>query len=725
MQPDAAAPGMNINVQIFGTGFDDSTTITTSSSDIVVGPSIVTDETGDSTTTNGKVLTTVFFINATATPGPVTVFIDSSALFRTFEIVDTTGNFVGTGDYSAAAPGTYTLGNDQGINGNRTIGGTIVLDSLIVPNGITLNINVVDIDPIRAGNQGYLPAMIIVDGPVEITGTGQISVNGTDGTGGDWGVRSLGGKGGPGGGGGGGGGSNEPNLGGVTQAGDGGPGFAGGGGGGLNSEAAAPSAGGDGGDGTGITGNAAAGNGPGGDGGHATNSVENRIQNGTAGPQGDAGGGGAGGSGGGGGSGFIFGEGGKGWDNAQPASGFGGGNGGGADSNNAGGGGGGFGTAGSSGAPAGDGEGSGGQVNANNQLVPFAGGSGAGGGSPDNRNDMPDRHAGAGGGGGGALIIMSSGNMTITGRIDADGGDGGDGDCCGTGTIADHDRGAAGGGGSGGAIVLQSSNVTVTAAATLTAVGGAGGAGDVADQDGGDGGDGRIRVDGLPVNVDVIEPLAVPGSPTEFVGPAITTYNGTHLIGTGTAFANVNATIQNGVGPTDSFSYGIVDSNGNFNLTLTVSDGTNYITVIHNTTDTNHIMSPAATHILHKRTMTELVTTEDDIFQIGMRVGDEVGTTEDILYKAPVTMVISDEASVQDTLRATAIMRVSDLVTANDDIFRIGMRVGDEVGTTEDILYKAPVTLIITKSVSTWCCYTIISCSNKVSSSINNFKCTN
>jgi len=284
MQPDAAAPGMNINVQFFGTGYDDSTTITTSSSDIVVGPTIVTDKTGDSTTTNGQVLTTIFFINASATPGPVTVFIDSSALFRTFEIVDTTGNFIGTGDYSVAAPGLYTLGNDQGINGNRTIGGTIVLDSLIVPTGITLNINIADIDPSRVGNQGYLPAMIIVDGPVTITGTGTITVVGQPGTGADHCTYGPGGTGGPGGGGGGGGGANAPQTEGCTAPNDfpgfGGDGYAGGGGGSINTEGV-DGDGGAGGDGTGAFGDAAPGGSrDGGDGGHGLSDIF-KIQNGT------------------------------------------------------------------------------------------------------------------------------------------------------------------------------------------------------------------------------------------------------------------------------------------------------------------------------------------------------------------------------------------------------------------------------------------------------------
>ena len=96
------------------------------------------------------------------------------------------------------------------------------------------------------------------------------------------------------------------------------------------------------------------------------------------------------------------------------------------------------------------------------------------------------------------------------------------------------------------------------------------------------------------------------------------------------------------------------------------------------------------------------VTVDDDIFRNGMKVRDEIGTTEDIVYKAPVTIVISDEASVQDTLRVTTTTtkQIFDEVTVDDDIFRIEMQVRDEIGTTDDIVYKAPVTIVLSAEAS-------------------------
>jgi len=141
------------------------------------------------------------------------------------------------------------LGDDTGRNGDRTVGGTIVLESLIIPVGTTVKIDTSDMDLGRDGIQGYLPAVILVKGDVDISGT--LAINGTYGDsatgvtddGGDGGV------GGPGGGGGAGGGSDD-DPGGDQFAGDGGAGFTGGGAGGGDTSQADSSAG-DGGDGSG------------------------------------------------------------------------------------------------------------------------------------------------------------------------------------------------------------------------------------------------------------------------------------------------------------------------------------------------------------------------------------------------------------------------------------------------------------------------------------------
>ncbi|MGH9909109.1 MAG: hypothetical protein ACRD32_00545, partial [Nitrososphaerales archaeon] len=693
IMPDAAAPGMNIAVQIIGKDFKPTDVVTTNSSNIVVGPRIVSNTAGIRVTSGGVVMQTTFFVNSTATPGAVQILINGVPTRYPFNIIDRSIKFTGTGDYTGKA-GSFILGDNNGINGNRTLGGTIVLDSLIVPAGVTLNVTAQDIDPSSPGNQGYLPAIIVVDGPVQISGTGTITVAGQTGGGGDWCIVGHGGKGGPGGGGGGGGGSNEPGTAGCggapnNQAGNGGNGFAGGGGGG-DSSAATNGRGGKGGDGTFIVGDAApAGTAGGGDGGHA--SATNRIQNGTGSPEGDAGSGGGGG--GGGGSGFVFGVGGKGWDNVpQPATGQGGGNGGGADSNDAGGGGGGFGTAGSNGAN-GDGEGTGGSTNGNIHLLPYAGGSGGGGGSADNNAAESDRHGAAGGGGGGSIVIMSIGNIGLTGTITAAGGNGGAGDVLGLGSgTATQSRGSGGGGGSGGGIVLQSSNVTITTG-VLTATGGAGGDGGQNSPagDGGAGGTGRVRVDGLRGATNI------PGALTsEFVGPSITKMNGTHITGRGNATgADVVAKIWNGV----SFSTftAAVNAAGDYQIPVTYTLGTNYVTVIqNNTADTISVMSSAAAAIYYKKSLTDSSKADDDIKNIRKKISDIVKVDDKI--KKNVTKRIKDSVFINDILRARTTKAISDSVRADDDIIRIRMILHDDMATIEEIVKKAPAKLVMKDS---------------------------
>jgi len=242
----------------------------------------------------------------------------------------------------------------------------------------------------------------------------------------------------------------------------------------------------------------------------------------------------------------------------SPAAGTGGGSGGGGGDEGEHGGGGGFGTAGDDGerrtlGPGPQEEGLGGGVAGTTHFANIAGGSGGGGGSGDGNNQP--RPGGGAGGGGGAILIFSIGNMTVrnAGLVSSDGGDGGAG-CITDATPCDGGSpgfgGGGGGAGSGGGIILQSTNVTLVAA-SLSAAGGVGNVGgvtgDPAPELSGDGGEGRIRVDGLiPIVSGDIPGVTTPNS--EYIGPAITAFNGTHLIGTGTPFANVNATIQNGVG---------------------------------------------------------------------------------------------------------------------------------------------------------------------------------
>ncbi len=151
----------------------------------------------------------------------------------------------------------------------------------------------------------------------------------------------------------------------------------------------------------------------------------------------------------------------------------------------AGGGGGGHSVAGSDAAADGSGTaGTGGSAYAS--LPPLTGGSGGGGGSSD--DDAPaginsgDDGGGGGGGGGGAVSISSTGGgLTVTGTINAKGGQGAIGNC----------SSGAGGGGSGGSIELSSCPPPNVALATLDI---SGGSSSTTGSDGGNGADGRTLV---------------------------------------------------------------------------------------------------------------------------------------------------------------------------------------------------------------------------------------
>ena len=107
-----------------------------------------------------------------------------------------------------------------------------------------------------------------------------------------------------------------------------------------------------------------------------------------------------------------------------------------------------------------------------------------------------DHSGAAGGGGGGAIQAQAGRQLTLAGRIDAGGGDGGsptqDGDI-----TEDYFRFAApGGGGSGGALLLQAYDFDVAPLADrLDVEGGAGGGEDALNGDGGDGGPGLLRLE--------------------------------------------------------------------------------------------------------------------------------------------------------------------------------------------------------------------------------------
>jgi hypothetical protein len=174
-------------------------TVTTNNSDIIVGPSIVTDATGAVVTQNGKALSTMFFLKPDARPKTgITVTVDGTTLSQTFDIV-------------IPAPDPNLTSSDGSISG-RTKRGTKVLGGLTVGSGRTLTIDTTDTDAGTAGNQGYLPTVILVKGDVNIAGT--VDVKGQNGM--DAAASCAGGdagSGGPGGGGGGGGGMTETGCG--------------------------------------------------------------------------------------------------------------------------------------------------------------------------------------------------------------------------------------------------------------------------------------------------------------------------------------------------------------------------------------------------------------------------------------------------------------------------------------------------------------------------------
>ncbi|MBI2550477.1 hypothetical protein HYV83_04840, partial [Candidatus Woesearchaeota archaeon] len=537
--PDAAAPGMNIIVQFVGQSFNESEIVKLNVSDsvIFVGQPVVSNESGHANQ-SGRVLTVPFFINASAADQDVQVNISGKQVNGVFTIITPapfSGNFTGLS-------GNWVLGNRT--NGNRTKGGTIVLDSLIIPAGVTVTINMSDSNTAKPGDQGYLPVVLVVDGPVDIQGI--LSVNGSDAGAVSGDVGGQGGEGGPGGGGGGAGGGDV-----ATQS-RGGHGFTGGGGGSCEGDQAGCVEG-RGGNGTGTGGGNATATGTaqsgwGGDGGNSTTPY---AVGGTGG-KGD----GIDGSGGGGGTGFFFGTSGKGGvdtTDAEGAGGFGGGGG----SFAASGGGGGYGTAGITT----DGGGAGSDYGTS-QIVPLTGGSGGGGGG------ATSSAGGGGGGGGGAVLIIASGNVSVSGTVASIGG-------AGSSNTADTNGEGDGGGGSGGAIVIQSSNVSVTG--TLTTLNGTSGV------TAGPAGSGRVRVDGLG-DTSAFAGATISGS--NYTGPAIKEVTSESVIGVANITSNIWIIVQNLSNGNSSFA-GTTDATGNFNIAVTFYTGTNFITVIQNTSREN------------------------------------------------------------------------------------------------------------------------------------------
>jgi hypothetical protein len=144
----------------------------------------------------------------------------------------------------------------------------------------------------------------------------------------------------------------------------------------------------------------------------------------------------------------------------------------------------------------------GGVIYGSNLLTPLLGGSGGGGGSGA---PAVDGLAGTGGGGGGgAILIASSGIVTLNGSIVARGGNGGSINSAG---VGGSQMPTLGGGGSGGAIRIVSS--AVTGAGTLNVTGGSGGTGGFNGTQGAEGGRGRTSIE-----VPTTGTLSLGGVPT-------------------------------------------------------------------------------------------------------------------------------------------------------------------------------------------------------------------
>ena len=134
----------------------------------------------------------MFYIHPNATAQNVNVSISGQS-WSVFKIVVPRQ---GEGNFSSVSNGRHFIGN--GTNGTRTIMGTIVLDSLIIPRGVTVMVNTTDLDSTLVGQQGFLPVHIIVDGPVNISGI--LNVSGASGSlngGGSTEAGGIGGDAGP------------------------------------------------------------------------------------------------------------------------------------------------------------------------------------------------------------------------------------------------------------------------------------------------------------------------------------------------------------------------------------------------------------------------------------------------------------------------------------------------------------------------------------------------
>jgi hypothetical protein len=482
--PDLGAPGMNTYVEIVAPvsasgGFGVDRVWLNNSGDQVrvelankqdselvrVGPIVVSQ--------NGRLISTQIFVDRTVAPNSP----DWEKLGASYRIpirVFAHGGYSNVDSFYIVQPWpalklsqSATLGD--GINGKRSRRGAMLFAGIDLRSGV-YSISTADCDPSTAGDQGYLPCVILSTGAITMSADARIS--------------------------------------GSAKGIDAGPG-GGGGGAKFNDDwqgavAGLPGAGFTGGQGTPYE---AGGTGSGGAWPNWTRG--DSSLNGVPGPRDVSGsdpfGGGTteGGQGTGGGTGFCFGTSGEGnrtsnCSTTSVYSGYGGGSGASECYPIAyGGGGGGFGSAGSG--PVGGG----GNVNANAMLIPVAGGGGGAGGNPW------AGLSGEGGGGGGFVGLHAYLGATVS-TVESNGARAGDQTLQQPGHFS-----GAGGGGAGGGIHV-SSKLTLSADSGLTA-GGKGGAVTVKTtqlQEGGEGGAGRVRIDGV-----ISRPVSQSLNASSFYGP--------------------------------------------------------------------------------------------------------------------------------------------------------------------------------------------------------------
>jgi len=146
-----------------------------------------------------------------------------------------------------------------------------------------------------------------------------------------------------------------------------------------------------------------------------------------------------------------------------------------------------------------------------------------------------------------------------------------------------------------------------------------------------------------------------------------------------------------------------------FNVTETSGDETIFCVIQRNLEDTSSIddsITITVTKVLNDEInpvddivviapvdfiLTDAATIDDSI-TIRMRVRDDLATIDDIIIIAPVTFALSDAVTIDDSITPTVTYRIDDAVTVDDSIsLSIVKSVDDDLATVEDLIVIAPV----------------------------------